>query len=191
MSKRFGVDALLPIGLILWTLSPMILLVMGGLFQTVPAPDKVTNEPVDSSNTLGSQAPALFMISLPSGFILLSFYWACRRGDQKRKRLRFAWLVCLPVGILFWAFLPILMALFAGAIEHFYPDHVSSDGQVYKPIILLGVNLSDFLSACAVIPWESLATVPTGGMAFLVWLVLTVVFWMRGAKKSSKSVDGT
>ena len=88
MSKRFGVDALLPIGLILWTLSPMILLVMGGLFQTVPAPDKVTNEPVDSSNTLGSQAPALFMISLPSGFILLSFYWACRRGDQKRKRLR-------------------------------------------------------------------------------------------------------
>ena len=85
MSKRFGVGVLIPIGLVLLTLLPFILL----------QPDT---------------AFGVGMFSLPGALLGCSFYWAYRDRDRKRKRLRIVFLRLVPIAILVWTISPCLSA---------------------------------------------------------------------------------
>jgi hypothetical protein len=44
-----------------------------------------------------------------------------------------------------------IIAMVGTIPDHFYPGQVAGDGEVGH-ISLLGVNLSDFLTSCAVLP---------------------------------------
>ena len=71
-----------------------------------------------------------------------------------------------------------IIAMVGTMPDHFYPGQVAGDGEVGH-ISLLGVNLSDFLTSCAVLPWGMFLTLPTGGIAFAIWFAFFVVWLCR------------
>ena len=47
------------------------------------------------------------------------------------------------------------------------------------PCVVLGIDLADMLYGLFVLGWLMLATLPLGGLALLVWLVVAVVLYLR------------
>jgi len=186
MSKRFrfGVDVLLPIGLVLLTIWPVILVGIGCLLVHM-YPDHMdpgtamvnVKKPiilwgVDLSWLANFPSGSPFQwgcLSLTSGFLGFSFYWACRDRDRKRKRLRFVFRVLMPIAILVWTISPCLTGLLGQWLIDIFGDHPAEEIEnAGMPQLFL------------------FFTVPTGVVALLIWVVVIAV-WLVHKKKLDRT----
>jgi hypothetical protein len=88
---------------------------------------------------------------------------------------RFPWWIywLLLALIVVFAFWPIASVVIAGSIAD-ANGCMLDEGSVH-PCIINGADWGDSLYTLGVLGWFMLATMPMGGLAFLVWLVVLIV----------------
>ncbi|MFK4811445.1 hypothetical protein ACI3KW_14690 [Devosia sp. ZW T5_3] len=87
--------------------------------------------------------------------------------------------------ILFLTILPLLSVLLAAAIADAHGCRLD-EGNAH-PCIVWGSDWGTTLYAMALMGWLMIASLPLGGGAFIVWLVLLIIHrlaWGRAAKES-------
>ena len=97
---------------------------------------------------------------------------------------RFPWrfyLLALAV-IAFLAFLPLFSVWLAYTLADWHNCRLD-EGSAYSCIIL-GGDWGDALYAMAIMGWLMLASIPLGGGAVLVWLIVLVIHWLAWRRHS-------
>ena len=88
--------------------------------------------------------------------------------------------------ILLWSFAAIIcvsvapVALTFAAVLFAQSNGCTMSALGPEPCLVGGVDWGGLLSVVFVGHWLALATIPLGGLAMIVWLVVAAAFWWRG-----------
>lgn len=96
---------------------------------------------------------------------------------------RYGWTLALIVVL---ALLPLLSVMAAYGIAE--PNGCRVDEAGVYPCVVLGVDLGGALAVMAVLGWLMLASLPLGGGALIVWLVILIIHflaWQNGRGKDA------
>ena len=99
---------------------------------------------------------------------------------------RFPWLVYAGIGglLLVLTFFPVASVIFAGTIAN--ANGCALDEGSIHPCLVMGADWGEALYGFGVLGWLMLVTLPLGGAALLVWLVILLIHrWVWGRQQGT------